>query len=87
MSLIIKSLKQARKIIIAIVGFTVLLIGILLLVTPGPASLVIPAGLAILGTEFMWARKLLKKFKDKMKSNNLFKKFRKEVPEEDVVEL
>lgn len=47
-------------------GFTLLLIGILLAIpgVPGPGILVIWAGLAILAVEFVWARKLLKKFKD-----------------------
>ncbi len=35
------------------------------IVLPGPTILVIPLGLAILATEFVWARKLLNKFKDK----------------------
>lgn len=52
-----------KKIVVGIVGFTVLLIGIALLVLPGPAFLVIPAGLAILATEFLWARRWLKKIK------------------------
>ncbi|KJR43324.1 hypothetical protein MCHI_000771 [Candidatus Magnetoovum chiemensis] len=46
-----------------IAGFTVLLIGILLFVLPGPAVVVIPIGLGILATEFIWARKLLDKAK------------------------
>ena len=62
-----KTIKQIKKVIIAAIGFTVLLLGIILIVTPGPASLVIPAGLAILGTEFVWARNLLDKIKSKMK--------------------
>ena len=45
-----------RKLIIAIIGGTILLIGIALLVLPGPAFVVIPVGLAILATEFAWAR-------------------------------
>jgi tellurite resistance protein TerC len=53
--------KVARRIVIAIVGFTVLLLGIIMLVTPGPAFLMIPGGLAILGLEFAWARHWLKK--------------------------
>jgi hypothetical protein len=36
-----------------------------MIVLPGTAILVIPLGLAILATEFVWARKLLNKFKDK----------------------
>jgi hypothetical protein len=46
-----------RKLIIAIIGGTILLLGIALLVLPGPAFVVIPVGLAILATEFAWARR------------------------------
>lgn len=42
-----------------VIGGTVLLIGVALLVLPGPAFIVIPLGLAILATEFRWARNLL----------------------------
>ncbi len=52
-------LRQARRIVIAVVGTTVLLIGLALLVLPGPAIIVIPVGLAILATEFAWARRWL----------------------------
>lgn len=51
--------RQARRIVIAVVGFTVLLLGLLMLALPGPALLVIPAGLAILGLEFAWAKRWL----------------------------
>jgi uncharacterized protein (TIGR02611 family) len=50
-----------RRIFVAIAGFTVLLIGLALIVLPGPAFIVIPLGLAILATEFVWAQALLKK--------------------------
>jgi hypothetical protein len=50
-----------RRVIVAVIGGTVLLIGIALMVLPGPAFLVIPLGLAILATEFVWARRWLKK--------------------------
>ena len=43
-----RQLGKARKPVVAVVGGTVLLIGIALLVLPGPAFLVIPLGLAIL---------------------------------------
>lgn len=56
--------KQARRIIIFVVGISVVVIGIVLLFLPGPAFIVIPLGLAILATEFAWARRLLKKLKD-----------------------
>lgn len=59
------SYKFAKRIAIGIVGGTVLLIGIVMIVLPGPAFVVIPAGLAILGIEFAWARHWLKKVKAK----------------------
>lgn|SRR5688572_32561336 len=57
--------KVAKRIAIGIVGGTVLVVGICLIVLPGPAFIVIPAGLAILGIEFAWARIWLKKAKAK----------------------
>lgn len=51
--------RQARRIVIFVIGSTVLLIGIVMIVGPGPAFVVIPLGLAILATEFVWARKWL----------------------------
>ena len=65
--MIIKSLKQVKKIIIGIVGFSVLVVGVAMLVLPGPAFIVIPAGLAILATEFVWAKRILDKVKQKIK--------------------
>jgi tellurite resistance protein TerC len=53
-----------KKILIAIIGGTVLLIGLIMVVTPGPAIIVIPIGLAILATEFAWARH----YKDKLEA-------------------
>ncbi len=47
-----------------VVGGTVLLIGVAMVVLPGPAFVVIPAGLAILATEFVWARRLLVRVRD-----------------------
>ena len=59
------TLKQARRLVIAVMGFTVLLIGVIMFFTPGPAIIVIPVGLGILATEFVWARRLLKHVKEK----------------------
>jgi len=53
-------LRQVRRVVVFIVGMTVVLLGVVMLVTPGPAVVVIPAGLAILGLEFRWARRWLK---------------------------
>jgi uncharacterized protein (TIGR02611 family) len=52
-----------RKLIIAVIGGTVVLIGIALIVLPGPAFIVIPIGLAILATEFAWAQSALARAK------------------------
>jgi tellurite resistance protein TerC len=53
--------KVVRRVIVSVVGATILLIGIALLVLPGPAFVVIPVGLATLATEYAWARRWLKK--------------------------
>jgi uncharacterized protein (TIGR02611 family) len=55
------NIKVVRRVIVSVVGATVLLIGVALLVLPGPALLVIPVGLAILATEYAWARRWLMK--------------------------
>ena len=53
------ALRHAKRVVIAIIGGTVVLIGIALLVLPGPAFVVIPSGLAILAIEFEWSRRWL----------------------------
>jgi len=53
--------RVAWRIVIAVVGGTVTLIGIALIVLPGPAFIVIPIGLSILATEFLWAKRWLRK--------------------------
>lgn len=63
-----ENIKVARRVIVSVVGATVLLIGIALLVLPGPAFIVIPLGLAILATEYAWARRWLKRIR-RMASN------------------
>lgn len=57
-------LRQARRLIVLVIGLTVLLFGAALLVLPGPAFVVIPLGLAILATEFAWARRLLQRVRE-----------------------
>ncbi|MCE2392156.1 MAG: PGPGW domain-containing protein [Proteobacteria bacterium] len=61
----LRSLHGVRRLLVAVVGATVVLIGVALLVLPGPAVLVIPAGLAILATEFAWARRLLRRVRER----------------------
>jgi uncharacterized protein (TIGR02611 family) len=64
----LQGIRQVKRVIVAVVGFTVLAVGIVMIVLPGPAFIVIPLGLAILATEFVWARKLLRKVKTKIKA-------------------
>ena len=56
--------RQARRVVIGLVGGTIVLFGIVLIVLPGPAFIVIPAGLAILSIEFAWARHFLQKVRE-----------------------
>ena len=53
--------KVLKRVIVSVVGATVLLIGVALLILPGPAFIVVPLGLAILATEYAWARSWLKR--------------------------
>jgi tellurite resistance protein TerC len=55
------ALRIARKVAVAVIGASVLAFGIALIVLPGPAVIVIPLGLAILASEFLWARRLLRR--------------------------
>ena len=55
------SLRMAWRAVILVVGGTLLLLGTAMIVLPGPALLVIPLGLAVLGTQFLWARRLLQR--------------------------
>lgn len=57
----IENIKVVRRVIVSVVGATVLLIGVALLVLPGPAFIVIPIGLAILATEYSVGAALAKK--------------------------
>lgn len=55
--------RTVKRFFVALIGSTVLLIGIAMIILPGPALIVIPAGLAILATEFLWARRALRQCK------------------------
>ena len=62
--------KTARRIAVLVVGSTVVALGIVMLVTPGPGLIVIPIGLAILSVEFAWARIWLRKVREGISSAN-----------------
>jgi hypothetical protein len=56
--------RHTKRVVVLVIGCSVVLIGLVLLVLPGPAPLVVPIGLAILATEFVWARRLLRKARE-----------------------
>lgn len=60
-----RALAQARKIIAMVLGGTLLLLGVFMLIGPGPGIPVVFIALAILGNEFAWARRLVEKYRDK----------------------
>jgi tellurite resistance protein TerC len=62
--------KAARRIVVGLVGLTVLVIGVIMIVTPGPALVVIPVGLAILSIEFAWARAWLRRLRESISNLN-----------------
>lgn len=66
---VVKTIRQAKRVIIIIIGFTVLLIGIFMIFLPGPGLVVIPLGLLILASELAWARVLLNQVKERI--NNM----------------
>lgn len=49
-------LRLAKRAIVFIIGFSVVLVGVAMIILPGPAIVVIPLGLLILSSEFAWAR-------------------------------
>jgi uncharacterized protein (TIGR02611 family) len=81
----VENIKVVRRVIVSVIGATVLLIGVALLVLPGPAFIVIPIGLAILATEYAWARYWLKKVR-RMASNVVYNRGRERpIPEDSRV--
>lgn len=66
------AIKHIRRVMITIVGLTVLILGIALLVLPGPGIIVLIIGLAILATEYEIARIWLNKAKQKYKDGKKF---------------
>jgi len=62
--MIIKTLQQAKRFLKILFGFTLLVLGVLMLVTPGPGWLTIILALGVLAAEFVWARRLLDRLKE-----------------------
>jgi uncharacterized membrane protein YbaN (DUF454 family) len=60
--------RQLRKVIVSVIGFTLITIGLLLIVLPGPFTLpFLILGLVVLGLEFAWAERMLDQVKSQGK--------------------
>ena len=55
-----------KKVWIGLAGGLVVAAGVAMIVLPGPAFIVIPAGLAILATQFEWARRALDAIRERI---------------------
>jgi uncharacterized protein (TIGR02611 family) len=62
--MLFRSLQQTKRFVKILFGFTLLVLGVVMLVTPGPGWLVIILGLGVLAAEFVWARRLLDRLKE-----------------------
>ena len=62
------TLGAAHKIIALVVGSTVLILGIVAFVIPGPTLAMIPISLLVLAAEFVWARRLVTRLRDEVRS-------------------
>ena len=58
-----RSIEQVRRFFKILAGFTLLGLGLIMVVTPGPGWLVIFLGLTLLAAEFVWARRLMDRMK------------------------
>jgi len=61
--MILRTVKQARRIFLILAGFTLLAIGIIMIFTPGPGTPVILMGLGLFAAEFVWARRIMERIK------------------------
>jgi uncharacterized protein (TIGR02611 family) len=61
--MLLRTVEQVRRVFLVIAGFTLLLAGVVMLVTPGPGLVVILLGLSLLAAEFVWARRLMTRLK------------------------
>jgi tellurite resistance protein TerC len=62
--------KAARRVVVGVVGATILVIGVVMIFTPGPALVLIPLGLAVLSIEFAWARYWLRRVRERISRHN-----------------
>ena len=70
---------NGKRIAVTVVGFALIALGLVLLVLPGPGILVVLAGLAVLATQYAWARSALDEVK--RRAGGAAKRFRRRQPE------
>jgi uncharacterized protein (TIGR02611 family) len=58
-------LRNGKRIAVSVVGLVLLLLGLVMMVLPGPGILFILAGLGVLATEYVWAQRMLNYAKQK----------------------
>ena len=61
------AIRHTRRIVVGVIGTTLVGAGLALLVLPGPGILVVLAGLTVLSWEFKWAKRMLLKLKAKIR--------------------
>lgn len=61
--MIFRTIGQVRRFFIILIGFTLLLVGAVMVFTPGPGLPTIFLGLTLLAAEFVWARRLMDRMK------------------------
>jgi uncharacterized protein (TIGR02611 family) len=59
-----KAMQRTKRLLRIVLGFTLLVMGVTMLVLPGPGWLTIGFSLVILAAEFVWARHLLNRLKE-----------------------
>ena len=77
--------RSGKRIGVTVAGFLVLIAGLIMMVTPGPGTVAIIAGLAILATEYTWAEIMLDKVKTKAKQagNAVRNRARRKKPDQE----
>ena len=61
--MLLHTVKQVRRVFLILAGFTLLLLGMIMILTPGPGTPVIFLGLGLLAAEFVWARRIMERVK------------------------
>jgi uncharacterized protein (TIGR02611 family) len=70
--------RYGRKVVVAVIGTTVILFGIAIVFLPGPGPIiVIPLGIAILAAEFEWARRVKHQIQETVASSAVEARARK----------